>query len=573
MTEKGEKSRRRWATFAAVLVVGMMLRVLCTWRCCVGYDEVFVMGVGLDKSAASWGRFLLEVPLRRSDGITPLWWWLQAVPVLAVGELTLAGLRVVPLALGAICLIITALMAPRRIGRGPALVLLFVVATSDVLAFTNARGEFAESLLIAAVIPAMLLVGNWRRPWLKGLLWLVLLMAHLGKGALLVGGLLTAEAVMLLLMEQEQRRRCGRALGLSAGMGVLPTLLWLVFVNGQVFASGPVETDAGVRDSLWEALWGITFGYAQTKPHVVASTWDALQLYVDASVWPLTALVAVPVLAGFVAAAVQAGRGDWRGRRGRLVVAVLPWTVVAVGVVIGRGMVGARFHLLYLPAVWLAASVGLWRLRHLPAPWLVGLGFLWAAHLAMAFSWYGWLDHALHPSWGTAAAPVLAAVVVALAVLLPAAGRLQRGAVVAAMCVLLTGAWFAHGVWRWGPAGRFEPMAERRVRPEPTLLERVDAWRRGEANYPDRYDKSLLISLANYYLQKEGASGWDAARAVHFAEREVAGDEQDPRAWFYLGRAYQRQGRPVEQVRAAYERSYAIRPERIVAEALRNLKE
>jgi hypothetical protein len=573
MTYRAAWTRRRWATFAAIVVVGLILRVLCAWRCCVGYDEVFVMGVGLDESAASWVTFLLEVPLRRSDGITPLWWWLQAVPVLATGQISLAGLRVIPLALGALCLITTALVAPQRIGRGPALVLLLLVATSDVLIFANARGEFAESLLIAAVMPAMLLVGEWRRPWLKGLLWLVLLMTHLGKGLVLVGGLLAAEAVVLLLMKPEGRRRCGRALILNVGVAVLPTLLWLVFVDGHVFASRPVQTDAGIRDSVWEALWRITFGYAETKPHVVASTWDALQPYMDAAVWPLTAILAVPAAAGLVAAGVWAAGGDWRGRRGTFVVAMVPWVLAAVGVVIGRGMVGARFHLLYLPAVWLAASVGLWQLRHLPPRWLIVLGFLWAAYLAVAFSWRGWMDHALYPSWRTAAAPALVAIAVALAALPRGQGRLRWGGGVAALCVLLVGAWFTHGVWRWGPAGRFEPMAERRTKPEPTLLGRIDAWRRGQAEYPERYDKSLLISLANCYLQKDGAGEWDAARAVHFAEREVARDEQDPRAWFYLGWAYQRQGRSVDQVRAAYERSYSLRPEPIVAEALRNLKE
>ena len=79
--------------------------------------------------------------------------------------------------------------------------------------------------------------------------------------------------------------------------------------------------------------------------------------------------------------------------------------------------------------------------------------------------------------------------------------------------------------------------------------------------------------MANYYLQKQDASRWDADRAAYYAEREVARDKQDARAWFYLGLAYQRQGRPVDQVRAAYERSYALRPEPIVAEALRKLDE
>jgi hypothetical protein len=247
--------------------------------------------------------------------------------------------------------------------------------------------------------------------------------------------------------------------------------------------------------------------------------------------------------------------------------------LVGAWFVIGRGMVGARFQLLYLPAAWITASVGLWHMRRSRPRRLVWLGVLWAAHLAMSFSWYGWSDRSLHPSWATSAAPAVMAVITAFAAVTASKGRTNWNVVVALLSAMLLGTWFTHGVWRWGPAGRFEPMVERRLRIGPTLLERIDAWRQGKADYPERFDRSLPLSLTIYYLEKADAGDRDAARAVHFARSEIARDDRDPRAWFYLGYAYERQGNRTEQAWAAYQRSYELRPEPIVADAIERLTE
>ena len=237
-----------------------------------------------------------------------------------------------------------------------------------------------------------------------------------------------------------------------------------------------------------------------------------------------------------------------------------------------RGMVGARFHLLYLPALWTVAAVGLWRLRRLGVGWLGVLGAAWVLHLAVAFSWAGWADRALAVSPATFAAAGLGAITLALGVFFAARGRRRWGLVWAVLGLLLLGAWFTNGPWRWGPAGRFEPMAEQRIKPAETLLEQIDRWRRGQGPYPPRYDKGLYVSLANYFLEKPDFTYRDLARAVHYAQLDTRRDPQDPRAWFYLGYAYEKQGRPLEQIRAAYQRSYDLRPEPIVAEALQRLE-
>ena len=70
----------------------------------------------------------------------------------------------------------------------------------------------------------------------------------------------------------------------------------------------------------------------------------------------------------------------------------------------------------------------------------------------------------------------------------------------------------------------------------------------------------MYIDLANYYIRKSDRSSDDAARAVGYAELETKRVPNDPRAWFYLGLAYQCRQRPVEQVRGAWLRSYRLDP-------------
>ena len=83
-----------------LIALGTVLRLAYAVRCGVGYDEVFVMGVGLEETASSWGALLIDVPVRRSDGITPLWWWVQEIPFAFQRHASLVGLRVIPLVLG-----------------------------------------------------------------------------------------------------------------------------------------------------------------------------------------------------------------------------------------------------------------------------------------------------------------------------------------------------------------------------------------------------------------------------------------------------------------------------------------
>lgn len=80
----GARGRRRAIHLWVLLIIalGAAYRLSLAASLPVGYDEVFVMAVGMDdiKSSGANTR-LMEVlfflPIRRSNGITPLWWWVQ----------------------------------------------------------------------------------------------------------------------------------------------------------------------------------------------------------------------------------------------------------------------------------------------------------------------------------------------------------------------------------------------------------------------------------------------------------------------------------------------------------------
>jgi hypothetical protein len=221
---------------------------------------------------------------------------------------------------------------------------------------------------------------------------------------------------------------------------------------------------------------------------------------------------------------------------------------------------------MYLPPVWLLASLGLRRIARGSPVKLAPLGLLWAAHVGLAFSWTSWIDRTLQPSaWTVLGTLIVAAPVIAL-LAAPPIRRKQAGGLTLTICLLISA--LLAGTLRWGPAARFEPMNAGEAAQSRQLLAAIDAARSGHTTYPPAHGRDLCIDLTHYYLTKPDASAADIARAVQYAERQTRRDTRDARAWFYLGLAYQRQGRPAEQVRQAWLRSYRLQPTDVVARKL-----
>lgn len=607
--------RRAYAVAVfALVVVGAAIRVILAHRAAVSYDEVHVMGFGLQELVRSGREFWIDLPLRRSNAIAPLWWWLQAIPCACTGLVSLPALRLLPVLIGSATPACVWWAAAPRLGRRSALVLCGLVALSDVHAFASTRGECVEPLLVLCALVSACWIGGWRRPLAKVILWSFLPLTHLIKGGAILLLLVVGEILFRVV------RQRGRSVGAIVAYGFaacIPISIWLAAASVTAFADGPILADAGEFGGLGAYLASLTTQYVATKGHMVATAWDAAMPFFDGRLWPLTALIFIPLVTAIGVAAVGTIRSLLQGHRNRrvsLFVALLPWSIVGCWLVIGRGLTGSRFHLLYLPAWWLLGSLALAargsaritrsdsepsspatrldarridvhpergrpRRRFAPAC-LVILVAVWIVHLLFAFSVTSWTRRewrfdvltALHA--GVALAACLG---IAIALAEGLFGRMWSVRV----RVLLFGLSTAIGglLMRelgpiaWGPSARFEPAPGSRVGDIPTALEDLDAaWSR-ERRFPGPDRTPFWVYMSNAHLTRPNRTAADAEWAIRYARAAIAANPADAQAWAYLGFASQSAGRPTAEIRSAWIRSHELRPDARLAEQIRRLDE
>ena len=159
-----------WAI--AFIALGLFYRGYLTFILPVGYDEVKVIAVGLEEMRESPGKALIEVPIRRSSAMTPLWWWIECACTAGGRAISLVTIRIAPLLLGLVTLLVGYRVCAARWGRSTAAVFAGWLALSDVLTFTNGRGDFAESLMVCLLVPLVCMVGRRDVAARRGMLWL-----------------------------------------------------------------------------------------------------------------------------------------------------------------------------------------------------------------------------------------------------------------------------------------------------------------------------------------------------------------------------------------------------------------
>jgi hypothetical protein len=322
------------------------------------FDEVNVMAYGLARVGQTPRALLFEVPIAVSNGITPLWFWLQALPAGLFGETAKLGLRTLPLLLGLAGVLLAWRAAGRLRGARAAWLAGLLYATADLLVFTSARGEYAESLLAPLLL--LLVKDLLPRPDgepipLRSALWpALLLFTYLGKGLVCWGAYAFYLALLQLLGQRrllERPRSTPGRTALLIVLPLLPSLAWLAAAEHALFASGgALVTDLGPVRSVWENVWRLTGGYgSEAKAFMVAGWKDSLYVYRDFAVWPTLALLAVPTAATLVgagarvAAALRAGGPLREADLLPLGLALPPF-----GLLVAKGALDARFHLLYL---------------------------------------------------------------------------------------------------------------------------------------------------------------------------------------------------------------------------------
>ncbi|MCP5024534.1 MAG: hypothetical protein GY930_22570 [bacterium] len=470
----------RWFALIVPLVMGLGLRWIALQQMPVVADEISVMGVGLAKASISESPrgLLFETPLAISNGITPLWFWLQALPAWLFGETSKLGLRTVPVLLGLFSIVLAQRVSLRMFGSRSAWFASLSMAALGLVLYNNVRGEFSESLIIPLLLLMLsdLYPDNEDKPLrLRVALWpALILFTYLGKGILVW----IAYCVTLVLVWglgrmglRKPTRLSPTRLFMLVVLPLVPSLLWMGIAQIVLFSGvDSLRTDFGIVDSVWEAARKLTIGYGtEVKQFMTADWYDTLYPFTDFSIWPIAGLLA-PAL---IAAPIMAVRDGFRALQERteqssglaLERALLPLAVCVPTFVllVYKGTIGARFHLLYLVPLlpYAAFMIDRWlglletgRKRS-----FVGFGSLACIYVAWTAAWEDRIKGPLDWSRWALLAGTGVAVLLLLATVCPLRGLAQTRARVASLGVtlLLLVIPFMGGVLRWGQRFAWEP--------------------------------------------------------------------------------------------------------------------
>ncbi len=492
----------RWLLPAA-LGIGLAWRLLALRALPLAHDEINVVAYGLAKASLEGGArdLVFKIPITVSNGITPLWYWVQALPATLFGETTRAGLRLLPLLLGLVGVALSFLAGRRLFGLRAAWFSGLLYAVMSLMLYTNGRGEFAESLmapLLILLLWDLLPRGDGGPIPLRAALWPCLIfLTYFGKGMLTWGAyalFLGVTWILDRLLASEPRLTWRRLLAL-AGLPPLPSLLWMAAAQRELSAAGePLLTDIGPVGSVWAMTWNLTAGYGTAVKEFMVAGWrEALYLYTDFRIWPVLAFLAVPLVVASATRVALLVKGLTRRDRVEAQSALLPLCLAApiLLALLLKGAYSARFHLLYLPILlpYAAGMIDGWIRSLESGRWraaLAGGGATWI-YTAWTLTWRNRLEgtHA----WGAFA--VLALAGLGLVALLAASSQkkaLRAGLGTASavlLSALLLGSSLSFGVLDWGRRLAWEPE----LRPtKPAPVESL-----GNAD----------LQLARFFIQRE----------------------------------------------------------------------
>jgi hypothetical protein len=370
---------------ALLLALALACRLLAIRALPVVFDETCVMAYGLLRARGGVRAFLFEAPVAVSNGITPLWFWLQGAPVALLGETTKAGLRTLPLLLGLLAVWLSYRENGALSGRRAAAIGGFLAAIHGPYLFANARGEYSESLLVVLVLLLFhdLATADGALPRWRSAVWpATALLTYLGKG-LVVWAAFALYVASLAALRAVGRRpaSAGRAAALVV-LPLLPALAWLLAAQVALFGGGAtLATDLGTVGSVFTNVRRLTTGYgSEAQPFMVAGPREALFVYGAFAVWPTLALLVAPGLAGLARLGADLVRAVSLRDLAAAAAALRPLCLVLLplAVLVGKGALDVRFHLLYGPVLLLVAAVTIDRWLHVrPLVWLPGGALAW----------------------------------------------------------------------------------------------------------------------------------------------------------------------------------------------------
>ena len=382
-----------------------------------------MLGIGPDRHL---GTGLLTktfgVPLRNGQFLAPLWWLMQTSLVELIPgheEILYKGTdtklyRVVPLVWGILGIAVFYRLAVEILPRPVPELMTLLLSTNDLHVYISSKSQYVETVLFVATlfIAYVLVRGKWslKHVWIISGGTFLALAVFLVKGIAIVCVIPIVTIVNLLSKETDNplvdlfRNIAGKWHILLAAF--LPLMLWWLGAEWFFQTNTVRVSDLGYFSHLWEPVLALTIGYGdQVKSFTTGPWYWALLVYSHGDIWPTLTFMAVPICIGFSTACTRLVRG---GQRFYIYAYIVVAIVLQIGVQLIKGIDGARYHMIYLPASLLAAGLYfelLWfrTKANTQGRLLCAISiFVIGAYLYLMLGWKHWLNEWVSPGrWGT----------------------------------------------------------------------------------------------------------------------------------------------------------------------------
>ncbi len=382
-----------------------------------------MLGIGPDRHLGT-GLFtkMFGVPLRNGQFLAPLWWFMQTSLVeLTPGheEILYKGTdtklyRIVPLFWGILGIAVFYRVAVEILPHPIPGLMALLLSINDLHVYMSSKSQYAETVLFVAtlLISYVLMRNKWRlrHVWIISGGTVLALAVFLVKGIaiLFVVPLVTA---INLLCKNDKNPLIELCKNISGKWHIflvmfMPLILWWIGAEWFFRTNEVRVSDLGYFNHLWEPVLALTIGYGEQVKSFTTGPWYwALLVYSHGDIWPTLSFLAVPICVGFLTACVGIVRGGQR----LYVYAYIAMAIVAqLGIQLVKGVDGARYHMIYLPASLLASGLYfeiLWLRTKTNAQSRLFSAvsiFVLGAYLYLVLGWSHWLTEWVSPGrWGT----------------------------------------------------------------------------------------------------------------------------------------------------------------------------
>lgn len=482
-----DKKRSSWLTLgllALALLLGTWIRVHGSVSYPFLADESSItqsgvrdmLGIGPDRHLGTGlSTQVFGVPLRNGQFLAPFWWWMQTgVLKLIPGhdDILYRGAdtklyRLLPLVWGVVGIAAFHRLAASVFRQPIPALLTLLLSAHGLHSYMSSKAQYPSPVqFVATILMAYVLVRHRtgvRGRWILACGAALALAVSLAKGIALVIVMLVVMTVKLFATPIPMRISAGLR-NLSVDIRILltvllPLMVW--WVGSEWFFSTHLVrvADLGYFGHFWDPILALTLGYGEQVKSFTTGPWYwALLVYSHADIWPTLSFMALPMAVGCGIAIVGVVQG---GSRRSMYIYILVAIALQLGVQINKGVDGARYHMLYLPASLLASGLffeRLWfgaetrllgRLRGATGIMLVG------SYVYFMLGWQHWLITWVLPGrWGTIA--LLGGLAMALLYLLGSSSSLRRCGVIGVLGlgVILS---VVRGPLHWGMFAYEEP--------------------------------------------------------------------------------------------------------------------